>query len=1007
MLNELVSKLADRKSQRTEADIQSDIQTLLCYGEFDLKESEVRLESQAGEGKRIDVEIGQTIIEVKKDLRKGTVLRKAEDQLTRYIVLRSTDFGEPYSGVLTDGKLWRLYHMGSDDLLKYTSQIEIDPRNPNTNALLVWLNGALATKQNIEPTPDEIQERLGAGSSAFCLEYSKLKQIYSTCSNNSEVMLKKELWTRLLTSVFGSKFVDSDELFIEHTYLVLVAKIIAHSVIGLDVSDNTSLESVITGQLFLKADIHGVIEKDFFDWVLEASEGELFLSRLSKRLSKFCWEKVNHDIFKVLYESIINRKTRHDLGEYYTPDWLAEHIVNSTIDCSTEQRVLDPACGSGSFLFHAVRKFLIEADNLGFSNTKSLELISNHVIGVDLHPVAVILARVTYLLAIGTDRLQDNRNSLTIPVYLGDSMQWESEKNLLTSSGISITTSDGLDLFDTQLRFPASVLENAGRFDQLVEELALKASSRSKGSAVPSIESTLKRYHVKQIDKSVIRETFKLLCHLFDDGRDHIWGYFIRNLARPYWLSRKGNQVDILIGNPPWLSYRFMSPTMQSKFKAMSIARGLWVGAQLTAHQDLSSFFVVRSVELYLKNDGKFSYVMPAGALTRQQYEGFRSGLWSATSNVMIQFSEPIDLRKVTCQPALFPVPCSIISGDRQSPVIPMGPTMEVWSAKLPQRNISSAEVKSLIERKSGIDIPNIRLLKSEYSSRFTQGAFVWPRVLLLVENDAPTPLGGQTGRRLVKSARSVQEKEPWKSIPSLFGSIEEDFVKPLRLGATIAPFRELNPEHAVIPWDGEKLLGQNINDLDEYPGLAKWWREAENVWTRNRPKYTKGNLINRLEYKNGTSKQFPLKSNRVIYTSSGSNLVATRLKDQKAVVSETLYWSACSSVEEACYLVSIFNSSVLLDKIKFLQSEGQFGRRHFHKVVFAVGIPLFNANSSLHQHLAELGLQAEKYVATIDLGLASYIKARKIVTKSLKSSNIMNQIDSAVKVLLEGGVNV
>jgi hypothetical protein len=46
------------------------------------------------------------------------------------------------------------------------------------------------------------------------------------------------------------------------------------------------------------------------------------------------------------------------------------------------------------------------------------------------------------------------------------------------------------------------------------------------------------------------------MCRLHDEGRDHIWGYYIRNLARPMWLSRDKNRVDILIGNPPWLAYR-------------------------------------------------------------------------------------------------------------------------------------------------------------------------------------------------------------------------------------------------------------------------------------------------------------------------------------------------------------------------------------------------------------------------------------------------------------------
>src|SRR5271168_1704423 len=76
---------------------------------------------------------------------------------------------------------------------------------------------------------------------------------------------------------------------------------------------------------------------------------------------RFRLSEVESDVLKILYESLIDRDERHGLGEYYTPDWLAAKIVRHAIDRPVEQRVLDPACGSGTFLFHAVRCFLAEA----------------------------------------------------------------------------------------------------------------------------------------------------------------------------------------------------------------------------------------------------------------------------------------------------------------------------------------------------------------------------------------------------------------------------------------------------------------------------------------------------------------------------------------------------------------------------------------------------------------------------------------------------------------------
>jgi 23S rRNA G2445 N2-methylase RlmL len=58
---------------------------------------------------------------------------------------------------------------------------------------------------------------------------------------------------------------------------------------------------------------------------------------------------------KVLYESVIAADERHRRGEYYTSDWLADEladeIVLATVTKLLDQRVLDPGCGSCTFLF--------------------------------------------------------------------------------------------------------------------------------------------------------------------------------------------------------------------------------------------------------------------------------------------------------------------------------------------------------------------------------------------------------------------------------------------------------------------------------------------------------------------------------------------------------------------------------------------------------------------------------------------------------------------------------
>jgi len=103
---------------------------------------------------------------------------------------------------------------------------------------------------------------------------------------------------------------------------------------------------------------------NFFDWVLAGAEGEELVRRIMAHVRRFRLAEVESDVLKILYESLIDRDECHGLSEYYTPDWLAAKIVKTAVSTPLEQRVLDPACGSGTFLFHAIRKFLREAEEV-------------------------------------------------------------------------------------------------------------------------------------------------------------------------------------------------------------------------------------------------------------------------------------------------------------------------------------------------------------------------------------------------------------------------------------------------------------------------------------------------------------------------------------------------------------------------------------------------------------------------------------------------------------------
>lgn len=1011
-LKDIASRLAAGSVGRTEADIQSDVRMFLLDAPLDLAGgdlTEVLLEAQAGGGRRIDVEAGTAAIEVKKSLASPKILESARDQLGGYVRQRTDESSQRYVGILTDGKVWILFRLASNAELVEAARFELAGGN-EADRLAAWLEAVLATGQQVAPTPREIVRQLGAESPGFLLDLADLRALYDACADHPEVQLKRELWARLLVAALGTNFEATDELFVTHTYLVLTAELLAHAVVGISVdTPGGDVRGLLEGQQFNLAGIHGVVEADFFDWPAITDEGARVVRAIARRISRFDWEHVEHDVLKALYESVIDSETRHKLGEYYTPDWLAQRMVEELVTDPLTVRVLDPACGSGTFLFWAVRRVLAACDAAGLDNRAALERVVTNVQGIDLHPVAVTLARVTYLLAIGRERL-NQRGEFTIPVYLGDSVRWEQDSSLLQQGGITIQTSDGLELIHQELHFPEGVVEDPVGFDRLVAALADKAASRpavpqseaTKKIRLPSIAGILNAHSVPEADRAAVELVFEKLCRLHDAGRDHVWGYYIRNLARPLAFTRPEGQVDVLIGNPPWLAFRHMPQLLQERYRALAEPRGLWAGGKVATHQDLSDLFVVRTVEQYLRPDGRFAFVMPFAVLSRRQYAGFRSGDWSSQGGgtSAVSFGRPEEFARV--KPPLFPVPACVVSGTKSYSPGPLGAAAVKWTGRVPSHQMDWQSASThLTAVADDITVAGDDAV-SPYRSRFSQGANFVPRMLLAV-TDAPLgPLGIASGQRSVRSARSAVEKEPWKSLPSLEGVIEEEFVRPMHLGATIVAYRSRQPWLAIVPWSGGKLLDGKSERLDEFPGLASWWREAERLWTKNKKAASKLSLRDQIDFQGKLTRQFPIARQRVVYTKSGQHIAACRIEDGTAIIDHKLYWAACESLDEARYLTGILNSDALARAVAPLQARGQHNPRDFDMHVFALGFPAFDPDDPLHTAIAGLAEQAELIAESAELDdAAQFQRARRVVREALAADGVAKLIDGAVDDLL------
>ena len=352
-------------------------------------------------------------------------------------------------------------------------------------------------------------------------------------------------------------------------------------------------------------------------------DGSALILRIAKQVTRFRLRGITADALKEIYESLIDPETRHELGEYYTPNWLTERICRTAIKDPLSMRVVDPACGSGSFLFSAVRHLLDAAKTAGKSNAEAVKLCLSNIFGVDIHPVAVQFARLSYLLAL-MPAMGKGRGAVSIPVYVGDALQWNiaapgDELFKATDRRLEIYVPPEGKASKQTLSFPVVLAENALLFDEAIGKMLNLAERNADPEAVFNWLAD-KKFSLSKNDRKTLSGTCRTLSQLVREGRNHIWGYVTRNMARPVWLAAEENKADVVIGNPPWLSYRYMNKEMNASFKDACKNAGIWVGGKSATASDLSAYFYMRAASLYMRRNGRIAMLLPLAGQVEAQF---------------------------------------------------------------------------------------------------------------------------------------------------------------------------------------------------------------------------------------------------------------------------------------------------------------------------------------------------------------------------------------------------
>ena len=630
----------------------------------------VHYEFRTGKGTlvegRIDALYGQVVIEYEKPgtFEQPAGFKHAKEQVIGYIeqLTPSVEDYQKYFGVVLDG-----CQIGFVRFRK--SWVSEGPYPVNGHTILTFLE-ALRGLRRKALRVESLNKDLGAGSPiAKTIVNVFYEALNRNKGHNNKVEVLFDDWKRVFGQVCGyspdkikglekAYGLSADEmdyerlLFAVHTYYALVMKLLAAEVAvssggsylqsylkkfeeayyqGQEELKNT-LRDVEDGDIFSSAiGIKNFLEGDYFGWYLDVWNEQIgeAVSKLAKTLSEYEPATLEHepeevkDLLKRLYQYLVPKRIRHDLGEYYTPDWLAELVISEVgYDGNVNKRFLDPACGSGTFLVLAIKRARQYALDHFSDKTETLEGILKNIVGFDLNPLAVLAARTNYLIALGK-LIKYKSGEIEIPVYFADSILVERKPTVFGSYAYSLKTEAG------EFQIPIGVVKKGLLSKVLaVVDDCVKTPGFSEDEFEERVKKEVSRFGAKLNENEiyVLNGLFRKLAELEEEGKNRIWTRILKNSFAPLLQDK----FDFVVGNPPWVNWENLPENYRDGTKEMWKDYKLFTLSGMAARlgggkKDISILFSYRCLDRYLKDGGNFGFLITQTVFkTKGAGEGFR-----------------------------------------------------------------------------------------------------------------------------------------------------------------------------------------------------------------------------------------------------------------------------------------------------------------------------------------------------------------------------------------------
>lgn len=415
-------------------------------------------------------------------------------------------------------------------------------------------------------------------------------------------------------------------VFALSTYIAIVAKICAVYALAAQSDEAVSptgnprkfLGSVESGDYFRLFGIENMLGTDFFSWYLGddvPDELDQPLGLLIERLRTFDFDVTQkkpesvRDLFKGLYMGFTPAPMRHALGEYYTPDWLASHVIDVAgwdAGCS----LLDPTCGSGTFILEGLRRRLESC-----SQTSNAHELLSGLYGFDLNPLAVLTAKASIVVFL-SGRFDRSRPVL-LPVFLADAI------NTADPIGGVFTHSILTEKGERTFAVPES-LAHSDDFYPMMDQLRLYIDAGLEEKTIlRTLESNFSSVH--NLDPGMTEVLSKTIEDLVDLHRNHwngIWCLILFDRVEAGCVK----DVDLVAGNPPWVKWSNLPRSYAEFIKPICdrmdiFSEDVWVGG---IQSDISTVVTQHALERFVRKGGSLAFLITGTVFKNESSQGFR-----------------------------------------------------------------------------------------------------------------------------------------------------------------------------------------------------------------------------------------------------------------------------------------------------------------------------------------------------------------------------------------------